>query len=264
MTILYADLYFFLNLLVDYLLCLATGRLLALPLRRGRYGAAALLGAVYALTLLLPLPPFFSAPPLRLAAGLLMGLIAFGREAHPLPCAMCLLAVTAAFGGGLYALSLMAGGPPRLDLRLFAALFLLFYALLRLLSAFSSRHRGAPRAQIRLRQQERELRFTALVDSGNAARDPLTGLDLLIVSPQALSPLFSAPLPAEPVELLERLSRDPAWAGKLRLAPFRSLAGSGLLPIFRPDGLWINGERCENLLIAISAQARGEGFDAIL
>ena len=41
-------------------------------------------------------------------------------------------------------------------------------------------------------------------------------------------------------------------------------AGSGLLPIFRPDGLWINGERCENLLIAISAQARGEGFDAIL
>ena len=83
MKILYADLYFFLNLLVDYLLCLATGRLLALPLRRGRYGAAALLGAVYALTLLLPLPPFFSAPPLRLAAGLLMGLIALGREAAP-------------------------------------------------------------------------------------------------------------------------------------------------------------------------------------
>ena len=266
MKILYVDLYFLLNLLVDYLLCLGTGRLLALPLRRLRCGAAALFGAACALLPLLPLPPFLSAPPLRLAAGLGMGLIAFWREPRPLPCALCLLAVTAAFGGGLYAISLMAGGPPRLDLRLFAALFLLFYALLRLLSGFSSRHRGAPRARIRLLQQGRELCFTALVDSGNAARDPLTGLDLLIVSPQVLAPLFSPPLPkgAEPVELLERLSRDPAWAGKLRLAPFRSLGGSGLLPVFRPEALWIDGERCENLLIAISPQARGEGFEAIL
>ena len=266
MEILYADLYFLLNLLVDYLLCLATGRLLALPLRRRRYWAAALFGAAYGLSLLLPLPLFLAAPPLRLAAGLGMGLIAFWREAHPLPCALCLLAVTAAFGGGLYALTLMAGTSPRLDLRLFAALFLLFYALLRLLSGFSSRHRGAPRAQIRLRQQDRELCFTALVDSGNAARDPLTGLDLLIVSPQVLSPLFSAPLPGtgSPVELLEHLSRDPFWTGKLRLAPFRSLGGSGLLPVFRPEALWIDGERCENLLIAISPRARGEGFEAIL
>ncbi len=265
MKILYADLYFLLNLLVDYLLCLATGRLLSLPLRRLRFGAAALFGAAYALTLCLPLPPFLAAPPLRLAAGLGMGLIAFGREAHPLPCALCLLAVTAAFGGGLYALSLMAGAPPRLDLRLFAALFFLFYALLRLLSGFSSRHRGAPRAGIRLSHLGRELRFTALVDSGNAARDPLTGLDLLIVSPAALAPLFPAPLPqASPVELMERLSGDPAWRGKLRLAPFHSLGGSGVLPIFRPDGLWIDGKRREDLLVALSPLARGDGFEAIL
>lgn len=265
MKILYADLYFFLNLLVDYLLCLATGRLLALPLRRLRYGAAALFGACYALFLLLPLPLFLAAPPLRLAAGLVMGLIAFGREAHPLPCALCLLAVTAAFGGGLYALSLMAGGPPRLDLRLFAALFLLFYGLLRLLSGFSSRHRGTPRAGIRLSHLGRELHFTALVDSGNAARDPITGLALLIVCPEVLAPLFPAiPPQISPVELVERLSGDPAWHGKLRLAPFRSLGGSGVLPVFRPEGLWIDGARREDLLIALSPLARGDGFDAIL
>ena len=52
--------------------------------------------------------------------------------------------------------------------------------------------------------------------------------------------------------------------GKLRLVPFRSLGGGGLLPVFRPEALWVDGKRREDLLVALSREARGEGFDAIL
>ena len=45
MEIIYADSLFLSNLLADYLLCLCAARLCALPLRRGRYFMAALLGA---------------------------------------------------------------------------------------------------------------------------------------------------------------------------------------------------------------------------
>ena len=268
MKILYADLYFLLNLLTDYLLCLSAGRLCALRLRRRRYLLAALFGAGYALALLFPLSPVLAAPAARLGAGLLMGLIAFGAEARPLPCVLCLLGVSAAFGGALFALSELSGGSLRLSPRLLLSSFLAIYGFLKLLSRFRSRHLGSPRAEIRLRFLGRETCFSALVDSGNAARDPATGLALLIASPAVLAPLFGAlaPLLEElgPVELLEALSRDALCAGKLRLVPFRSLGGGGLLPVFRPEALWVDGKRREDLLVALSREARGNGFDAIL
>lgn len=268
MKILYADLYFFWNLLADYLLCLAAGRLCCLRLRRGRYLLAALFGAGYALALLLPLPPVLGAPGARLGAGLLMGLVAFGGEEQPLPCVLTLLGVSAAFGGALFALSELGGGSLRLSFRLLLSSFLAIYGFLKLLSRFRSRHQGAPRAEIRLRFLGREASFSALVDSGNTARDPATGLALLIASPAVLGPLFGALAPLleelSPVELLEALSRDALCKGKLRLVPFRSLGGGGLLPVFRPEALWVDGKRREDLLVAVSREARGNGFDAIL
>lgn len=48
MTVVYLDRVVLLNLAVDYLLLLATARLAGLPLRRGRLGLAAALGALYA------------------------------------------------------------------------------------------------------------------------------------------------------------------------------------------------------------------------
>jgi hypothetical protein len=236
MKILYADLYFFWNLLADYLLCLAAGRLCALRLRRGRYALAALFGALYALALLFPLPPLFGAPPARLGAGLLMGLIAFGGEERPLPCVLTLLGVSAAFGGALYALSELGGGSPRLSFRLLLASFLVIYGLLKLFSRLRSRLRGSPRAAVRLRFLAREVSFSALVDSGNAARDPATGLALLIASPAALAPLFGALAP-----LLEELP-----------------------PVELLEALWVDGKPRADLLVALSREARGEGFDAIL
>ena len=56
----------------------------------------------------------------------------------------------------------------------------------------------------------------------------------------------------------------PAYSGKLRLLPFRSLGGAGLLPVFRPEDLWIDGKKTDDLLVAISGQVRGNGYEAIL
>ena len=101
MEVLYLDLWFGLNLLCDYLLCLLTARAAGLCLKRPRYALAALLGAVYACAAYLPGLALLSLPGWKLLCGALMGWIAFGAEAHPLRCLLLFFAVSASFGGAV-------------------------------------------------------------------------------------------------------------------------------------------------------------------
>lgn len=268
MRILYVDGLFLLNLLADYLLCLSAARLCGLVLKRRRYLLAALFGAVCAILALLPGFGFLGAPTGILGSGLLMGWIAFGGEARPLRGILTLLTCAAAVGGALCALSLTTGAAPRLPLRVLLASFLLCYGVLKLLSRFRSRWDGSEKAQICLHFAGRESRFSALVDSGNNAVDPVSGAGILVACPEALRPLFREYTELlsslSPVELTEAAARIPALSGRFLLVPYSSLGGGGLLPAFRPDYLSVNGTETSDLLVAVSPAARGDGFDAIL
>ena len=87
MKSLYLDLFFFLNLSADYLICLSAGRICSLRLRRMRYLLASVLGAVYAALSVLPTFAFLSAPCWRLGSALAMGQLAFGEKLDL--CAVC-------------------------------------------------------------------------------------------------------------------------------------------------------------------------------
>ena len=80
MTVIYIDSVFALNALMDYLLLLSAARLAGLPLRRRRYVLGALAGGAYAAAVVLPGLSFLAASPVKLAAGVLLGLIAYGGE----------------------------------------------------------------------------------------------------------------------------------------------------------------------------------------
>ena len=56
----------------------------------------------------------------------------------------------------------------------------------------------------------------------------------------------------------------PALAGRFRLIPYTAVGASGLLPVFRPDGLLVDGREEKELLVAVSPSAAGEGFEGIL
>ncbi len=273
MQVIYLDSLFLLNLLADYLLCLCAGRLCALVLRRGRYLSAALFGAAYAAAVFLPGMSFLSLPAARLAAGIVMGLVAFGRERQPLKCTAVLLLVSAAFGGALWAVSLSLGGGYSgagavLSLPALGLSFAVIYALLALLLRARRLLTERRRVLVSVRFLGREAAFPALVDTGNALSDPLTGRHVLVACPHALRPLFCQhsalfeQLP--PVELLEALGHVPELKGRFRLLPYSNLSGSGVLPVFRPESLLLDGERAEDLLIAVSPQAAGDGFEALL
>ncbi|MBR5344056.1 MAG: sigma-E processing peptidase SpoIIGA [Oscillospiraceae bacterium] len=260
MPIIYVDRLFLLNLTIDYLLCLLSARVCGLVLKRGRYVLAALLGALYAILTLLPGFLFLAGRAGKLGAALLMALIAYGGERKPLRCGAVFLCVSAAFGGGLYALS-AAGGRPVFDPRVLILSFALCYAGLRLLFYGRAKLPDQPRAEICVRLGGRESRFMALLDSGNRLCDPATGAAVMLACPHALEALFpGVDLGLDAVSL----AAQPALAGRFRLIPYRAVGASGLLPVFRPEALSVAGEERQDLLVAVSLAAQGEGFEGIV
>lgn len=267
MEIIYIDLHFLINLLADYLLCLGCARFCGLHLKRIRYFMAALLGAAYSVAVLLPGSEWLGIPAGKLLCALIMGYIAFGCEARPLVCVFSFLAVSAAFGGAIWAVS-SAGGEtyPRLSFRTLLLSFAICYAALSLF--FSSRGTLPEklRVEVKLSLNGRETKFYALRDSGNSLTDPVSGCRVMPVCPGALSPLFgdfSGLLTLRSIELLEAANTLDTFRGKFRLVAYSSLGGSGMLAAFRPDSVYIDGREHKELLVAVSPQACGDGFEGI-
>ena len=274
MQVIYVDSLFFLNLCIDYLLCLVSARVCGLCLKRLRYFFAALIGACYAVAVFLPGMGFLSRPLCKLAAALLMGLAAFGGEAKMLRCCAVFLSVYAAFGGAVWAISL-AGGEffsygvyLPVSLRTLVLSFALCYGGISLLFRRRAKLMEKRRVQVSLVFLGRESRFMALLDTGNSLSDPVSGKAVMVAGLHALRPvlgsaaeLFSA---ADPVTALEQLSRLPEFAGRFRLIPYVAVGVSGLLPVFCPERLTVDGKEERELLVAVSPSAEGDGFEAII
>jgi stage II sporulation protein GA (sporulation sigma-E factor processing peptidase) len=268
MKFIYADSLFALSLLTDYLLCLAAARFCSLRLRRGRYLLAALLGALYAVAVFLPGLGWLASTPVQLAAAGLMGLVAFGGEARLFRCTAAFLALSATFGGMVWAVVMRWGSFPLPSAPLLLGTFLGCYGLLSLLLRSRRRAReGGRTLEAALSLGSRRACFRVLRDSGNCLRDPLTGAEVMIVSPEALAPL----LPergellhlTDPVALVERAADIPELRGRLRLIACDSVGGRGLLPLLRPDRAELDGRERPGLLIAISPSAKGDSFEGI-
>ena len=121
MTVVYLDRVVLLNLAVDYLLLLATARLAGLPLRRGRLGLAAALGALYAAAVFLPGCRELAHPLCRLAAGTAMCRLVWRRERRPWRLTALFFLLSGALAGRLLAMGLAAGSPEALLSRVYHA-----------------------------------------------------------------------------------------------------------------------------------------------
>ena len=129
----YLDELFCLDLAVDYFLLMAAARLCALPYRRGRYLAAAALGGLWNCLGLLSSMGWLLRPVMRLALAVAMTLTAFGGERRLGRCLAAFLAVSALFGGAVYAAGLIKGDPAgpllHLDMRVLALAFAVCWAV---------------------------------------------------------------------------------------------------------------------------------------
>ena len=115
MTVVYIDLLFLLNLIANYLLLLAAGRMAGAVLARWRIGLGAGLGALYAALLFLPGLGWLAQWPCKLAAGILMALAAYGGERRLLRVTVVFFGASAALAGAVLGLELLGSASLTLE-----------------------------------------------------------------------------------------------------------------------------------------------------
>lgn len=205
----YIDGVFLLNFLVDFLLLLAATRICGYPIRGGRTLLAALLGGVYAACCLLPGFYFLGNTLWRVVSLGGMAVIAYGFTKSALRRGIVFALLSLALGGAVMGMG--KGGVVGI---LCAA------AVLCLLCCFGFQGRigGTTYVPVELTYGDKHLRITALQDTGNTLRDPVTGRDVLVVGADVASELTGL----TPRQLQSPVESVGVLPG-LRLIPYHSV-----------------------------------------
>lgn len=269
MRVVYADAVIVMNLAADYIILLLTARICAAEMRRMRIFLGALAGAFYALAA--ELWPFLAGIVPKLAAGVLMLLIAFGTERRFLRLTLVFLGVSAAFAGVSLAVSLMAGGSAGgvliapLDIKVLLVCFGLGWAVFSIIGSRMARVGVRETVPAVIGYKGKTASVTLLIDTGSSLRDPVTNRPVVVVDRTQVSRL----LPAEVADALSR-SRDPTdamqrlggteYAHILRLIPYSAVGvEGGLLPAFLPDTVTVGGKPRSGTLVALSPTPVSDG-----
>ncbi|MBE6983129.1 MAG: hypothetical protein E7435_02435 [Ruminococcaceae bacterium] len=244
--VVYLDILLILNFFVDFFLLLGTNRLSGYPPSPRRAALAATLGAVYSGACFIPGFSFLGNTLWRTVSLGLMGGIAFGfRKSAVRRCVLFYL-LSMALGG--VALGLEGGNA----LTLIAAA-----GGVGALCVFGFRGKaGKQFLPVELTYGENRISLTALRDTGNSLRDPLTGQSVLVIGPEAAQSLTGLTReqlhdPASAISALPGLCLVPYRAvGKqgglllaLRLKNVKIGSWAGKCTVaFAPEGLGGNGE----------------------
>lgn len=169
--VVYLDLVMLLNFLVDFLLLLGTNRLAVFPAGIKRCALAALLGAVYSGSCMLPGLYFLGNSLWRMVHLALMASVAFGWNRSSLRRSVVFVLLSMALGG--MAVNLGTGS--------FGTLVLSGLGIWILCRVGFAGRMGQEYVQIQIWEDGRNLQLMALKDTGNTLRDPITGESVVVV-----------------------------------------------------------------------------------
>lgn len=283
MTVIYVDVLFLINSLIDYLLLLSAARIAGEPLYRGRFALGAVLGGIYAVGVFCPGFLFLRKPLYKILSAVLMLLVAYGAEKRFFRQSLIFLLLTCAFGGAVIAIGMFGGqgltlGHGVVYSTMDRKIVFLSAAVCYVVVSFGlervGKHIGRPGElwKIKICLLEKTIDLPALLDTGNTLTDPITGQGVAVVESSVLKSLFPTRLRKilddlkDPTAAMTQLQNE-SWKCRFRLLPYRSVGvSSGLLLAVRSDWIEINGIRKKGALLAISPTelSDGGGYRAII
>lgn len=283
MRVVYLDMLFLLNFVVDYILLLSAGRLTGEALHRGRLALGAALGAGYAAAVFLPGMGFLLHPLCKLGAAVLTLLVGYGHSRRLVRVGLAFFGVSAALSGGILAVELLGGQGLTLkngilystmDLRMVLLSAAGCYVVITLAFQRLGRHSKASGelVPVILTLGGRKVALTALVDTGNTLTDPVSGRPVMVAEGERVCALFPPGCRPEPGDLrdpaaaLERLGAGQ-MAGRFRLLPYQTVGvACGLLLAVRLDSARVGQEEHPGLLLALSPNplTDGGGYSALI
>ena len=280
-TVLYLDVFFLVNLSMDFLALFITAKVSAAPCKLYRLLLGASLGGAYA-SLALFLPQGAEVV-LTLLCPFLLAAVVFGTAsfADSFKKGLLFMAISFVMGGVMTAVYYLVGrlltargvyvygevetlysDLPLWAIGLCAAIAALIASAF---TAYSRRRAGVGSAEVTLTASGRVVTFHALCDSGHFLEEPIGHLPVIVVNRRIMQKLLSPSLQEAFLGNTASLSSlAPKEAAKVRLIPITTVGYSGVLRGYLPDEATVNGISVR-VCVACDSSARDfEGFDAIL
>ena len=249
----YMDLAMGLNFAVDFLLLAGTNRLAGYPLQPVRTAGAAALGALYSGACLIPQLYFLGNALWRVVSLAGMAILAFGFQRSAVRRCGVFILLSMALGG--IALCLGRVGFPALCLCA-VGIWLLCGV------AFGESVGAREYVPVKIHNGESCVQLTALRDSGNTLRDPVTGESVLVIDAGAAQKLTG--LTQDQLRTpLETLAQRPVPG--LRLIPYRAVGCGGSMLLGMRFARVSIGSKQRSAVVAFAPEGLGgsEGYQAL-
>lgn len=248
----YVDVVMALNFTVDLLLLMGTNCICGYPMAFRRTALAAVLGGVYGGVCLMPGFRFLGKTVWRLVFLGLMATIAFGLDRSALRRGAVFVFLSMALGG--IALGLGNGGTGAL---IGAAAGVTLLCMI----GFSGKAGQRQYTTVELILGNKRKKLTALCDTGNTLRDPITGQQVLVVGAELAWDLLGLTQQqlASPVETISALA-----VPGLRLIPYRAVGQpGGMLLAVKMDKVIVGGQVGNSIVAFAPQNISGEGYQAL-
>ena len=274
--VVYADVLLIVNLFVNYALLLCSSMIMKKHTQRLRILLGAAIGAFYGFVVFLPELPSLAEFALRFAATVLIVLGAFGYKNLPsfLRSFFTFFAVSFVFGGIMLVLWVTVAPIGMIynngavyfdiDLAVLAVSTVVSFAVVSLIAHFTARR--APKdsiAFVKISYKGKEVKLTALIDTGNSLCETFSGYPVVLGEAESLEKIMPDAVRA----FID--GDDVSSSPEMRLVMHKTVSGTGVLPVFRPDYIEVKSVshsiKTSEVYVAVTKNnlARGE-YEMIL
>ncbi|MBR0350005.1 MAG: sigma-E processing peptidase SpoIIGA [Clostridia bacterium] len=274
--VVYADVLLIVNLFVNYVLLLCSSMIMKKHTQRLRMLLGAAIGAFYGFVVFLPELPSLAEFALRIATTVLIVLGAFGYKNLPsfLRSFFTFFAVSFAFGGIMLVLWVTVAPIGMIynngavyfdiDLAVLAISTVVSFAVVSLIAHFTARR--APKdsiALVKISYKGKEVKLAALIDTGNSLCETFSGYPVVLGEAESLEKIMPDAVRA----FID--GDDVSSSHEMRLVMHKTVSGTGVLPVFRPDYIEVKSVshsiKTSEVYVAVTKNnlARGE-YEMIL
>ncbi|SHH12221.1 sigma-E processing peptidase SpoIIGA [Tepidibacter thalassicus] len=273
--IVYAEYYFFENLLLDYIMIKTTSKILNLYLVRYKALIGALIGAVYSMFYFIPKFYFLYTIIFKIIFSSLIVLVAFEYKniKQFLRTLFTFYLVSIFLGGSVFFIEYFIG-INNITISLIITIVFISY---KILSCFYNDLKSLNifkdiQKEVCVKIEDNILTFKALLDTGNLLKDPITKDPVMIVDVKELEKI----LPEELVYidysimdfkkvnyLLSKLSID--ISNRFRIIPYKIVGNErGLILGIKADYVEVDGNKKGNIILGLSNFAQNDEYNAII
>lgn len=275
MPVVYVDVLFLVNMIIDYFLLLAVSSARKLKINKLRLLISAVFGGAYSCFAFFPTLSLLYSVMGKIAASAVMTLIAFklNTAKNYLLNFLCVHIASALFAGLIMGAELLfspenmlvSNGEAYVNVSAFTLVFFAVsaYLLMLLFSRVFKFRRREELSRVRITLLGKTAEMTALFDSGNRLTDVLTGARVIVVSLDSVKTIVPISVFSKSGDVT--IAQGTEIENRVSLIPFSALSGEGVLPAFRPDKVEINGtEILEKTVIAVKDGSLGENYQALI